>query len=120
MNTLLPEIIAQRDDGADRLTLTLRIQPELDYFVGHFPELPLLPGVVQVDWAVRFGRELLQARGDFVSLDNLKFQAMIVPNATVQLALEWQAASGRLNFAYTQGETVMSSGRICLAGEAVA
>lgn len=116
---LLPEVIASREDGPGRLELTLCIQPGLEYFSGHFPGLPLLPGVVQVDWAMRLGRELLSASGDFLSLDNLKFQAMIFPGVTITLMLEWQAASGRLSFEYRQGEQPLSSGRISLrTGEA--
>ena len=114
MSTLLPDTVALRDDGPGRVVLTLHVLPSLEYFAGHFPGLPLLPGVVQVDWAVRFGQQHLGARGDFVSLDNLKFQSMIFPGATVELALEWQAESGRLNFAYTQDGQPLSSGRICM------
>lgn len=115
MNTLLPEILATHEDGPSRLVLTLHVQPALDYFEGHFPGLPLLPGVVQVDWAVKFGKAHLQVQGDFVSLDNLKFQSMIFPGTTVTLTLEWQGESGRLHFDYRQGEQPLSSGRICFS-----
>jgi 3-hydroxyacyl-[acyl-carrier-protein] dehydratase len=113
MSALLPNILAVRDDGPGRIALTLFIPPELDYFSGHFPGLPLLPGVVQVDWAARFGNEYLQTRGRFVSVDNLKFQSMIFPGATIELTLAWQPNSGRLSFAYTQDAQPMSSGRLC-------
>jgi 3-hydroxymyristoyl/3-hydroxydecanoyl-(acyl carrier protein) dehydratase len=112
MNSWIPEIIARSEEGAGRLRLTLAIRPDLTYFSGHFPGLPLLPGVVQVDWAARFGREYLQASGEFLSLDNLKFQAVIFPGATLELELEWQPASGRLVFAYSQNGQPMSSGRL--------
>ena len=120
MSTLLPEVITSHIENNGRLVLTLHIQPELDYFAGHFPGLPLLPGVVQVDWAVRLGKDHLGLNGDFGSLDNLKFQSMIFPGATVALMLEWQAATGRLNFEYRQGEQVASSGRISFRSGATA
>jgi 3-hydroxymyristoyl/3-hydroxydecanoyl-(acyl carrier protein) dehydratase len=37
-------------------TYRLRVPPTLEHFRGHFPGFPILPGVVQLDWAVRFGR----------------------------------------------------------------
>ncbi|HWT54903.1 MAG TPA: hypothetical protein VN066_08840 [Rhodocyclaceae bacterium] len=118
MNTLLPEVLAIHADGTDRLVLSLHVQPALEYFEGHFAGLPLLPGVVQVDWAMRLGRRHLPVCGDFFSLDNLKFQDMIFPGAKVALALEWHAANGRLSFDYRQGDQPLSSGRICfVAGE---
>ena len=36
-------------------TFTLAIGADLIAFRGHFPGNPVLPGVVQVDWAIRFG-----------------------------------------------------------------
>ena len=113
MSLLLPEILAARNDGPGRVLLTLSILPELAYFSGHFLGLPLLPGVVQVDWATHFGRSHLQAQGRFISLDNLKFQSMIFPGTTVELLLDWQPDLGRLSFIYTQKGQPMSSGRIC-------
>lgn len=112
MNRWTPEVVAKSVEGVGRLRLTLAIQPDLEYFCGHFPGLPLLPGVVQVDWAVCYGREHLQAGSEFVSLDNLKFQAVIFPGTTLDLVLEWHPDSGRLTFAYSQHGQPMSSGRI--------
>jgi 3-hydroxymyristoyl/3-hydroxydecanoyl-(acyl carrier protein) dehydratase len=120
MNMLLPQVSASHTDDTKRLVLTLHIHPELDYFVGHFPDLPLLPGVVQVDWATKLAREHLQIHGEFVSLENLKFQAMILPAATVTLTLEWLPDSGRLNFEYRQADQPLSSGRMCFKARGTA
>src|SRR5690606_37926347 len=43
-----------RDAG--QALLTFDLDPALAVFDGHFPGYPILPGVAQLDWAVRFGR----------------------------------------------------------------
>ncbi|HWA36712.1 MAG TPA: hypothetical protein VG873_02520 [Burkholderiales bacterium] len=105
--TLLPEILAERRD-AGAVELDLHVAPELAYFRDHFPGLPILPGVVQIDWAVKLGRERLGLRGEFRGAENLKFLSIVRPGArpTLRLAL----AGGRLSFSYRAGERKYSAG----------
>ncbi len=111
----LPEITAIQHQGTHAVILSLLVQPELHYFPNHFPDYPLLPGVVQLDWAIHFGRKTLQARGDFCRMDNIKFQAIVQPGQKLDLHLQWHAENGRLEFAYKQDEKTFSSGVVILA-----
>jgi len=108
----LPEVLAERRPGGDAwdVELDLRVPADLEYFAGHFPGAPVLPGVVQIDWCVHLGRERLALRGGFRSLEQIKFLAPIVPSVTVSLLLELRGA--RLKFAYFQKENKFSSGTI--------
>ena len=63
-------------------TFTLAMDPDLTAFQGHFPGHPVLPGVVQVDWAVRFGSEAFGPLGRFRAIEHLKFQDPIRPGGT--------------------------------------
>ncbi|WP_263768849.1 AMP-binding protein [Propionivibrio soli] len=109
----------QRETGSEaRVRIAMLIPPSLEHFAGHFPGMPILPGVVQVDWAIRFCREYLGVSGDFLSLENVKFTALILPGALVELSLDWNAANGRLEFAYTGGERAYSKGRVVFGGHA--
>ena len=112
---LLPEITAIQHEGDHAVTLSLLVQPALHYFPNHFPHYPLLPGVVQLDWAIHFGRETLQATGEFCRMDNIKFQAIVQPGQRLNLHLQWNADSGRLAFAYRLDEKTFSSGIVILA-----
>ncbi len=82
-------------------------------FDGHFPGHPVLPGVVQLDWAERFGREafvhLLPA---FAGLDQLKFQQVIPPGARVELELQCDEAGRELRFALRSASGAHASGRL--------
>ncbi|HTL99282.1 MAG TPA: hypothetical protein VL181_10810 [Holophagaceae bacterium] len=88
----------------------LEVAPEHPAFEGHFPDLPILPGVVQVDWALRLGGEVFGPLGDFESLEHLKFQAVIRPGEPLRLSLAWDAEQRELAFAYTGGAEKKSSG----------
>jgi 3-hydroxymyristoyl/3-hydroxydecanoyl-(acyl carrier protein) dehydratase len=87
-------------DQRQNVELELTIPADLHYFKGHFPECPLLPGVVQVTWAIELARQHLPCSGDFRGLSAVKFTRVIQPGSTVTLALEFDPAKQRLEFEY--------------------
>jgi acyl-coenzyme A synthetase/AMP-(fatty) acid ligase len=101
--------------NGNRVELTLLVEATLPQFDGHFPAHPVLPGVAQVDWALTFGHELFGIAGEFVGMDALKFQQVIVPGTRLSLVLESQAP-GRLAFRYHSAGGPHASGRL-LFGE---
>jgi 3-hydroxymyristoyl/3-hydroxydecanoyl-(acyl carrier protein) dehydratase len=106
-----PIIAGQRVD-ASSAELQLTIPHDLVYFKGHFPGSPIVPGVVQIKWAIALARRHLGADGTFLGVDALKFQHVMLPGAAVTLSLKWAAADGKLNFSY-QGDGVRyGSGRV--------
>lgn len=100
------------------LALTLALDPDLLAFQGHFPGDPILPGVVQVDWAIRFGAEAFGPLGRFCGLDQVKFLGLIRPGERVELQLLWApgpVAAGApgeamLRFQYRVAGVVRSTG----------
>src|SRR5882672_10444514 len=93
-----PEIRAVRRSG-ETVEIDFHIPENLPLFAEHFPRMGMLPGVVQVDWAVRWGIEHLGAAGEFRGLRNLKFVNPIRPGADVTLRLA-RDAEGSLTFEY--------------------
>ncbi len=111
MTRLLPEILEERA-ARGRFELDLHVPPGLDYFAGHFPGVPILPGVVQIDWAIRLGRARLPLRGGFVAAEQLKFLSIIRPDARLTLSLGIDAGGERLRFSYAAKEKKYSSGSL--------
>jgi 3-hydroxymyristoyl/3-hydroxydecanoyl-(acyl carrier protein) dehydratase len=103
--------------SADRATFELSIPSDFEAFRGHFPDMPVLPGVTQIDWAAQLAArtwELPPVARDF----QVKFRNIIHPDATLTLALRLDRAKARVYFEYRIGERIMSSGRIALEPKA--
>ena len=115
-NQTEPRVLAvEQVDNA--VLIRLHVQPDLCWFAGHFPDLPLLPGVVQTTWAVEFGRRYLSLPPQFRYLGNMKFMRFILPDTRLELRLHYLPAKCELSYEYTQGAALCSSGRIGFAAE---
>ncbi|MGN8345449.1 AMP-binding protein [Pseudomonas sp. SMV71] len=108
-----PEILEQVETAGE-WNLQLVVPPDLAYFSGHFPTAPVLPGVVQVDWAMSLGRQLLDVPPRFIGMEVLKFQQLVRPGDEIQLSLRFDRERGKLYFAYRNDTAACSSGRIVL------
>jgi len=103
------ELLAEWDEPQAR-AFELRVPHTLAHFAGHFPGLPILPGVVQVDWAIRLAHEWLPGVRTLASVEQLKFMAPVPPGALLRLTLTHDAARRRVSFAWRAG------GRDCASG----
>lgn len=97
-------------DG-NRVDLQIRIDPALDVFPDHFPDYPMLPGVVQLGWAVRAAQREYGLPGELARLSGLKFMQPLRPGARLTLQLEKLNALD-VAFSYVAGDTVHSCGRL--------
>ncbi|MBN3726778.1 acyl-CoA synthetase family protein [Burkholderia sp. Ac-20379] len=93
----------------------LRVPPSLAHFAGHFPGCPILPGVVQIDWAVRIARREIVAFDAVRSVEHLKFKAPVLPGAVLVLSLAHDAERRRVRFAFRLGERDCTSGALVYA-----
>jgi 3-hydroxymyristoyl/3-hydroxydecanoyl-(acyl carrier protein) dehydratase len=97
-----------------KVTLHLFAASNLFQFQGHFPEKKILPGVAQLDWAVRYGLKYFNIQQDVQEIAQLKYRRLIGPDANVFLSLEYNLDKNRLSFKYSNDEDVFSSGIIKL------
>lgn len=91
--------------------IALYVDADLRWFTGHFPEQPVLAGVVQTHWAGELGRFLFSLADPFVRLDNLKFQSVLLPGQNVSLILDYLPDTHALKFRYEQEGLSFSEGK---------
>ena len=104
---------AREQDGEWHLELDIPL--DLAHFSGHFPGTPVLPGVVQIDWAQHLARQLIRdLPAQFGGMEVLKFQQLVRPGDRLQLTLRFDAERGKLHFTFRNGDASCSSGRILL------
>jgi len=87
---------------------------DLTYFGGHFADFPLVPGVIEVQWAMDLAAHFDWGRKPVQHIENLKYQHFVRPHDTVQLTLRHDAAKNKIHFAIRQGDTPCASGRVAL------
>lgn len=102
---------------SEHACLLLELSEDLVVFDGHFPQAPILPGVAQVDWAVRFAREAFALPPRFLRLEALKFQRVARPGLQLRLQLDWLPAKATLAFRYESSQGQHASGRVVFAPE---
>lgn len=111
--------IQWHEQGPQRAAATLQVHPQLRVFDGHFPEVALLPGVAQLDWAAEFAGHCFALPPRFLRAEQLKFQMPIRPPLDVELTLEWQAQARQLHFRYASALGQHSSGRLVFGDDGV-
>lgn len=111
--TQAPDLVAQEKHD-DEWRLELIVPLDLAHFPGHFPGTPILPGVVQVDWAMNLSQHLMDLPPRFAGMEVLKFQQLVRPGDRISLTLRFDPERSKLHFAYRNGEAACSSGRILL------
>lgn len=98
------------EHSTDCKRLQISLPADSSLFDGHFPGLPILPGVVQFDLAVRQCADWYPLN-HFRRIEKLKFQEPVVPGDCIILTLQ-QLGSGHVAFRYSLDDKPLSSGKI--------
>ncbi|MDR0564479.1 MAG: AMP-binding protein [Azoarcus sp.] len=103
LGTVMPE-------GEEKIILQLKIPANLIWFEGHFPGAPVLPGVVQIDWAAWFARFYLGFDAGAANISNIKFQHAFKPHDAPRLEMVLRKNGAELEFFYTLGDKTCLNG----------
>jgi 3-hydroxyacyl-[acyl-carrier-protein] dehydratase len=107
-----PLVSSATSCGPDEVLIDLALPPDHPAFAGHFPGRPILPGVVQIDWAVQLAGRYLGSRLSAACDFQVKFRHVITVSEALSLELRIDRARGVLDFGYRVGDVLVSSGRI--------
>ncbi|WNZ56478.1 AMP-binding protein [Microbulbifer sp. MKSA007] len=114
---MVPQIISSEIlDNTRQVNFT--VNDDLPCLDGHFEGSPVVPGVVQLDWAMHFGRPLVKAGSTSTQMEVIKFKQLMMPGDAVTLSLEFSQEKNKLNYSFrnTQdGNIEYSSGRLCFS-----
>lgn len=77
--------------GEDYIIGTKYVSDDEYYFKGHFPDAPVMPGVLQLETMAQAGGVLILSTVDnpqdyltyFLKIDNAKFKKKVVPNEKI-------------------------------------
>ena len=113
---MLPRV-TKRETAELSARVELQVPADLPCLPGHFVGAPVVPGVVQIDWAMHYGRELLGLSGRFASMEVIKFKQLLVPGESAVLELEFIPQKNKLKFCFRcdGDEREYSSGKLCFA-----
>jgi len=104
--------------GRDRIVGIKNVTINEPFFVGHFPDHPIMPGVLIVEAMAQVGGMLMMGTVDdpeakvvyFMSLDHVKFRRPVVPGDQLRMELEMLQQRPRTcrmrGVAYVDGQAV--------------
>lgn len=95
-----------------RVLVALEAQPDLACFDGHFPQVPVVPGVAQVDWVMQLAREYFALPSVFCGIHALKFQRVIRPAMPFSLEMLHDPRKNSVSFRFFSKDGAHASGQI--------
>jgi 3-hydroxymyristoyl/3-hydroxydecanoyl-(acyl carrier protein) dehydratase len=103
-----------------RSETTLHFGPDHPAFAGHFPDRPIVPGVLLLDAAVHAAQQALRAGvpGDAAApaceIGSAKFLSPVEPGETLTLSLD-TTATGLVRFEISCGSRKVATGTLVLS-----
>ena len=111
--------------SAGRIVGLKNVSANEPFFQGHFPEFPIMPGVLIVEAMAQCGGVLALSEIDdrhgkivlFTSIDNCRFRAPVTPGDQLRMELELVRKRGRIvkmqGLAYVDGRLVAQAVLMC-------
>ncbi|MDR0455011.1 MAG: AMP-binding protein [Deferribacteraceae bacterium] len=109
-NNIAEPVIINKQITDNTVLLKLIFLKDSVYFKGHFPQYPILPGVIQTHFAIHWAKKYLMKGFKVSRIIKLKFTNIVTPGETITLSIS--KVSDGFTFKYFLNEKVYSSGVI--------
>ncbi len=116
---LLVDRIEEAEPGVSAVGLKNVTQNE-PFFEGHFPEYPVMPGVLIVEALAQVGavsvmlkEEYRQKLALFAGIDGVRFRRQVVPGDVLEMRVEIERLKGTVGRG--RGEATVGGERVCEA-----
>ncbi|EEX50730.1 hypothetical protein [Pasteurella dagmatis] len=106
---ILPEYQLQKCTDHE-LEVICFFHSDYPYFEGHFPNLPILAGVVQLGLVYEFIQQYWRQDIRLNPIKQVKYQKLLFPENTLVLQVKKETNKKRITFEYRCGDTTISSG----------
>jgi 3-hydroxymyristoyl/3-hydroxydecanoyl-(acyl carrier protein) dehydratase len=106
-----PDILSIQRTSETTVMVQLALPQDHPAFAGHFPIQPILPGVVQLDWAVQLGACCFGYTFRPATRVRVKFMQVIGPRPDgVSVSLRYDPVRQEIAFEYRIDDAVASNG----------
>lgn len=99
--------------GRDFAERSCRVPDDLSCFAGHFPGAPVVPAVLQVDWAIDLAAQIVGRTPRIAEIESLKLRAPLGPGQRFRLRVTL-TRSNQLDFEISDDRATHASGRFRL------
>ena len=82
------KVISEEKTTDSKYVITILVNEKHDVFKGHFPGNPIMPGVCMIQIIKELTEKITESTLMIQTLSNVKFMALINPEATPELRLE--------------------------------
>lgn len=103
------------ENGRPSDRFLLHLLPEQECFRGHFPDQAILPGIIQLHWAVRLAHSCLGRPAEPREVVQLKYRNIAVPPRFIELQLE-TGNGPDLSFRMHSRDGVHAQGKLVYSG----
>lgn len=100
------------DRHESSMSTRFTVTPDLPFFTGHFPDHPVVPGVLQLAWIFEFAADMIPAHSRY-TVHSLKFTRAMLPGQICYLEVAREEERD-LSFRYynDKDQSLYSSGKI--------
>jgi 3-hydroxymyristoyl/3-hydroxydecanoyl-(acyl carrier protein) dehydratase/acyl-CoA synthetase (AMP-forming)/AMP-acid ligase II len=109
-----PLILAREDTNAGYV-LHCKVPENLPYLQGHFPQVPVVPGVCQLQWVIQSIETYSGRALHLTAMEAVKFHHLLVPGQTFCLEVRLDRQASKWMYRLFSAEQTFASGRLVVA-----